>query len=445
MASNRLKIFLLFLGDVAILYASLLIALILRYEKDFWGQFLNYHLLPFTIVFVVWIAIFYIAGLYDLRRLRNNLDFLKTLFLSLFTNAIATVFLFYLIPALGITPKTNLFVFFIIFSAVETLWRRIFNATVSSGEAPNKLILVGNTSTADAVCEIISQNPQLGYEVKKILNEEEAYSAPHALRELVAENGANLIVVPRHFKNHARIAGSLYELLGSGVEVRDLTNFYELIARKVPLADLEEAWFLENLIGQKKFYDGLKRAWEFFAALIIFVALLPLEALIAIITAISSPGPAIYKQIRVGQDGKNFTFYKFRTMRTDAEKDGVKWSDPKNDSRVTFFGKFLRHTHLDELPQLINIMRGELSFVGPRPERPEFVKTLKEEVPYYEIRLLVKPGITGWAQINYRKDTTAEDVGEKLQYDIYYVKNRSIVLDLAIILKTIKTLFVSPK
>jgi lipopolysaccharide/colanic/teichoic acid biosynthesis glycosyltransferase len=131
-------------------------------------------------------------------------------------------------------------------------------------------------------------------------------------------------------------------------------------------------------------------------------------------------------------------------MRADAERDGARWSKD-GDERVTMFGKFLRYTHLDELPQLINIVRGELSFVGPRPERPEFVKILKEKIPYYEIRHLVKPGITGWAQINYRYGASVEDAYEKIQYDIYYIKNRSIMLDLAIILKTIKSFFVNPK
>jgi lipopolysaccharide/colanic/teichoic acid biosynthesis glycosyltransferase len=213
--------------------------------------------------------------------------------------------------------------------------------------------------------------------------------------------------------------------------------------RKLPLADLEETWFLENIESAGQFYDPLKRAGEFLAAIAMIIVLLPLEALIALLVLITSRGPAIYKQVRVGKNGETFTLYKFRTMRQDAEKQGAQWAT-KKDPRATPIGKVLRASHLDELPQLMNIIRGELSFVGPRPERPEWVGKLKEQIPYYETRLLVKPGVTGWAQINHPADTDLEDVKQKLQYDIYYLKNRSLVLDLAIVVKTFKAFFVNP-
>jgi lipopolysaccharide/colanic/teichoic acid biosynthesis glycosyltransferase len=165
--------------------------------------------------------------------------------------------------------------------------------------------------------------------------------------------------------------------------------------------------------------------------------------LIALLVALTSRGPVIYRQVRVGEKGKPFTLYKFRTMRVNAEKDGAQWAT-KNDARTTPIGGALRTSHLDELPQLWNIIRGDLSFVGPRPERPEFVAKLAARIPYYEARLFIKPGVTGWAQINHRADLTDADVAEKLQYDIYYLKNRSPILDWAIILKTIKSIFVNP-
>jgi lipopolysaccharide/colanic/teichoic acid biosynthesis glycosyltransferase len=147
----------------------------------------------------------------------------------------------------------------------------------------------------------------------------------------------------------------------------------------------------------------------------------------------------IYRQLRMGQNGQPFMLYKFRTMRNDAEKHGAQWSSGSNDARVTAFGKFLRASHLDELPQLWNIIRGDISFVGPRPERPEFVSELKKKIPYYEIRLILKPGLTGWAQINHHADRDLDDVSEKLQYDIYYLENRSLIFDALIILRTVKT------
>jgi len=442
---NKIKIFLLFLGDVLALYLALFIVLALRYGGNFYSQLVDRHFLPFTIVFALWITTFYIAGLYDLRRLRNNIEFLKTLSLTVFINALLTILFFYaLTPVFGITPKTNLFIFVGAFAVIEVLWRRWFNNMASSGEAPNKILLIGNTGSAEEIVKTVCDNPQLGYEIKVWLKNEPTESPPQALHELVRNNKINLIVIPRHLKRDGKMASALYKLLNYGVTVYDLTNFYELVMGKVPIADLEEAWFLENSVEQQKFYDPLKRAWEFLAALILGIILLPLEILIALLIRLTSRGPATYKQMRVGQGGREFTLYKFRTMKVDAEKDGAKWADPA-DKRSTGFGRFLRHTHLDELPQLFNVIKGELSFVGPRPERPEFVKVLKEKVPYYEIRLLVKPGVTGWAQINFHKDTTTEDVAQKLQYDIYYLKNRSIILDMAIILRTLKSFFINPK
>jgi lipopolysaccharide/colanic/teichoic acid biosynthesis glycosyltransferase len=224
----------------------------------------------------------------------------------------------------------------------------------------------------------------------------------------------------------------------------DLDRFYETVMRKVPLAEIEETWFLENIEGVARFYDPFKKAIEFLASIAIFMILLPIEILVALLVRSTSRGPVIYRQIRVGQGEREFTLYKFRTMRRDAERTGAQWA-AQNDSRATPVGKLLRATHLDELPQLWNIIRGDISFVGPRPERPEFVAKLKAQVPFYEMRLFVKPGVTGWAQIHYRADLTLEDVEQKLQYDIYYLKNRSLFLDLTIILKTLKSIFVTPR
>lgn len=422
--------------------------LVLRYRTDFYKQFTDFHLIPFTIIFAIWIVLFYIAGLYDLRRLRNSLDFFKMLNLTIILAVALAVFLFYLVPAFGIAPKTNLFLFLTIFVFLEVFWRRIFNKMAARGEAPNKVLLIEGNGGTETIDSIIAENPhwlpQLGYEIAARVQGETIIANPQRLQEITSEKNINLVVVPRRLKGNPRLTRILYELLNAGVEIHDLPNFYELIARKIPLADLEETWFLENIAGQQKFYDPLKHGLEVSAAAILGILLLPLELLMALLIRATSKGPAIYKQIRVGKNGHEFALYKFRTMAVDAERGGAKWASP-GDKRATPFGKFLRHTHLDELPQLLNIMKGDLSFVGPRPERPEFVKVLKEKIPYYEIRLLIKPGVTGWAQVHHRKDASTEDVVQKLQYDIYYLKNRSPILDLAIILKTIKTLFVTPK
>src|SRR5579864_5306679 len=239
---HRATVFLLFLGDIVALYMGLLLTLALRYGGDFYAEFIDIHFAPFTIIFILWLVVFYIAGLYDLRRLRNNLDFLKTLALSLATNAILATLLFYLIPSFGIAPKTNLIIFLVIFAIIEIYWRRSFNQLTGSSEAPNRVILVGNRASAEEAVATIQANPQLGYAVAARVTEEEAHQAPLVVEAAVRENGANIIVLPRELKQNNSLALVLYKLFGQGITVTDLDSFYEIIMRKVPLADIEETW-----------------------------------------------------------------------------------------------------------------------------------------------------------------------------------------------------------
>ncbi|MEY4731152.1 MAG: hypothetical protein RL681_98 [Candidatus Parcubacteria bacterium] len=441
---NPIKIGLLLAGDIIALYAALIVALFIRYGWNFNEQFMDLHAVPFTAIFPLWLLVFYIAGLYDLPRLRNNLEFLQTLTLTLFVNALLTVSAFYLIPALGITPKTNLFLFLVAFALFESLWRRTFNIRASFREGLNRVLLLDKSPLAQELSRTLKENPQVGYAIKAWVD---ASERPQHLNSLIREQRITLVVVPAHLRHDPESARMLYELLASGIEVQDMPTFYEAVSRKVPLGSIDESWFIEHSIGARRFYDDLKRGLEIATAVILGIALLPLELCIALLVALTSRGPVIYSQVRTGKHGQPFTLHKFRTMRAlsadgSAEIHGAQWSG-KHDARVTALGRLLRATHLDELPQLWNVVRGELSFVGPRPERPEIIQRLVAQIPYYEIRLIVKPGITGWAQINYGKDETPADVMEKLSYDVYYLKNRSLIFDLAIIIKTVKSFFIN--
>jgi exopolysaccharide biosynthesis polyprenyl glycosylphosphotransferase len=447
--STSIKELLLVLGDIIALYVSLVATLLIRYNDDFSNQLLMNQTAPFTIIFVIWLVVFYVAGLYDLRRLRNSMEFVKMLGTCLIVDAFLAVLTFYLVPFFGIAPKTTLFIFIIVFAFIELIWRRTFNTLAGNAEAPNRLILIGMGMIADDIVSTIENNPQLGFAVVARVSEESAEAEPTAVEKTTLDMGANMIGVPHHLKRKGGFGSMLYRLFGKGVTVIDLANLYERLMQKIPLADLEETWFLENIENAARFYDPLKRACETVSALAIGIILLPVEALIAIAVRLTSPGPVLIRQTRVGENGKVFTLFKFRSMIAmapdgQAEVNGPQWSG-ENDPRITPLGKFLRKSHLDELPQLWNVIRGDLSFVGPRPERPEIVEKLKEQIPYYEARLLVKPGVTGWAQINYRSDRTIDDVRQKLQYDVFYLKNRSVVLDLAVIVKTAKSMFVNPK
>ncbi|MCL5733213.1 MAG: exopolysaccharide biosynthesis polyprenyl glycosylphosphotransferase, partial [Patescibacteria group bacterium] len=439
---SKIRFWLLLLGDILMLYISLIAALLIRYGVNFYSELIHYHLIPFSIIFIVWIIIFYIAGLYNPIKLRNNREFLKILFFSMAVNAFLGVSFFYAIPSFHITPKTTLFLFIIVFFIIEFLWRRFYNIYSVPGEAFYKIALLGNSQTTQEINDFIKSNPQLGYEIKVWLKEGLKDKEIKRIHQIIIEDDINLIVIPFHLKKDEEGASIFYELLGMGIEVWDLPKIYEEIFQKLPLAEIEESWFLENLSSRIKFYDNLKRSFEFILSLVLFIALLPLEILIALIIKITSQGPIIYKQRRVGELDREFYLYKFRSMTKNAETDGPQWSQ-KNDQRVTLFGKILRYSHLDELPQLINIMKGEVSFVGPRPERPEFVMELEKKVPYYRIRHLIKPGITGWAQVNYRYGASITDAEEKLRFDLFYLKNRSLFLDLIIILRTLKFFFVN--
>jgi sugar transferase (PEP-CTERM system associated) len=228
--------------------------------------------------------------------------------------------------------------------------------------------------------------------------------------------------------------------LRGGVMFDHLASVYEEYTGKIAVENLRPSWLI--------FSDGfrktrpllfLKRVADVVLSAVGLLLLSPVMAIVAALVKLTSPGPALYHQERVGLNGRTFTVHKFRTMRSDAEKGtGPVWATA-NDSRVTTVGRFLRRTRLDEIPQLWNVLRGDMSFVGPRPERPTFVEQLSAQIPFYPQRHVVKPGVTGWAQVRYTYGASVEDAIEKLQYDLYYIKNMSLALDLVIVLETIKT------
>lgn len=429
----------LVLGDIFILYISLFVTLLARYGVETYQNALALHLAPFSFIFFVWIAVFYIVGLYDLRRLANNITFLSFFSIALLLNGLITTALFYLIPWFGIAPRTNLSLFLILFALLEIGWRRLFWSYLKHHHDLFNVVIVGGDSTICELAETLTKNPQLGY---RIVAQFPSLEQLEELPNRIGEHQTDVVVVPRGATYHTQLQKVLYSLLASGTTIYDVPAFYEEIFRKIPLRDVEESWFLEHISIRRNIYDDFKRALEVVVAGVIGILLLPLVVFISLFIRLSSSGPVIFRQERVGIRNHHFTLYKFRTMVQDAEKDGARWAS-KNDPRTTFIGKILRYTHLDELPQIWNIIRGDLSFVGPRPERPEFVSLIEKEVPYYNIRHLIKPGVTGWAQINYRYGSSIQDSEQKLQYDLYYLKNRSLILDVAVILKTLRTLFVN--
>lgn len=439
--SVKLKQLILIGGDIAIFYFSLYLTLAIRYGELTAG-IRESHLAPFTILFGFALFVFYIAGFYEVRGLKNNAEFGKRFSITLLVDFLIAIGLFYFIPIFGIAPKTNLFIFFIIMSAASYVWRTWYNSLLSTGGPGKKMLIVGHNRVVEEVVEHIAQNPQLGYELTFTMKEGLRDKDFRHLSSIIQSHHINLIVVPAHLKKSSPVARTIYHNLIFGIEVVDLAELYETLFGKVPLSELEEVWFLENLAKSHPIHDAIKRPLELILAALLGALTLPLAVIIVLSIKLTSPGSAFFTQVRVGKNDKHFILWKFRTMVENAEANGPKWSKPK-DKRVTPIGKILRRTHLDELPQLWNIFRGNLSLVGPRPERPEFTESLEKEIPYYALRHLVSPGLTGWAQVNYRYGSSLDDAYEKLQYDIYYLKHRNFLLDLGILAKTLKHLFVT--
>ena len=258
--------------------------------------------------------------------------------------------------------------------------------------------------------------------------------------KFVKANNISLIILCKEKLESNEIRDILAMKL-SGIEVKSYFDYMIENEGKIEVEFISEEWLLQAYgfkILRSQIQNNIKRLFDIIMAIIIGIMTLPVMLVAAIIVRLESPGPIIYSQDRVGENGKEFKVHKFRSMRNDAEKDGAKWAQV-NDPRVTKFGNFMRKTRIDELPQLVNVLKGQMSFIGPRPERMVFIKELEKEIPYYNLRHMVKPGLTGWAQVMYPYGASVEDARRKLEYDLYYIKHHSLYLDMMIMFMTFKT------
>lgn len=305
---------------------------------------------------------------------------------------------------------------------------------------PARVLIVGTGAKARSVARMVEEQGDGSFVVCGTVDPPrvglEASGEP--LDEAAARLGAEYVVMALDEPRGARWVDALLQCRIQGRRVYDAAGFCERVLRRIPVAHLSAsslAFSDELTLSPARRF--LKRAFDVLMALVLLWQSLPTMILIAIAIKLDSKGPVLYKQERVGLNGKRYWLYKFRSMRTDAEKDGAVWARA-NDDRVTRVGRIIRKTRMDELPQVINVLRGDMSFVGPRPERPVFVEQLKQQIPFYGLREAVKPGLTGWAQIRYPYGASVEDARNKLEFDLYYVKNGSLFLDLAIIFHTVR-------
>lgn len=411
-------------GDLLAMYLALILVILLENPNRFlkaWDQ----HSWPFTLLNLIFLLVLYNFNFYSRQLLPINIKFAQTLLKVLAVNTFIAVTFFYLISAFGISPKSNLLLYLIFFGAFFIVWRDLIGRFITSSTRTKTLLI-----DVDERTKKLFDNPELNMDI---------HFAQGSSLEPRLRNHYQLIVVDN--QSYSNLQNQLYPQLFQNTTIMDSTTFWEEYYRKIPMEQVNTQWLMNGLRNlDKREYETVKRLIDFALALFIGIIFSWLILFIMLAIKLLSPGEILFQQTRLGRKEKPFTLYKFRSMITMAEPNGPQWSD-KNDFRVTPLGKILRHTHLDELPQLWNILKGEMSFVGPRPERPEFITKLKDAIPHYSLRHLAKPGLTGWAQINYRYGASVADTKEKMAFDLYYVKNRSLLLDLKIILKTAAMLF----
>jgi sugar transferase (PEP-CTERM system associated) len=415
--------------------------------------------LKILFVSVAFLTCMYYFDLYDSAIVSNRREALVRLIQVLGVAYIALGLLYYLYPPVrlgrGIFHLGFLFV-----GLLLLLWRRLFSVINSTQRLAERVVILGEGSLADSLLREIEMRPELGIRVAgraalrvigNHVGDREIGELPLTFSQTSCEDlavgrpirGIDRIVVAMEERRGKLPVDLLLALKNRGVQVQDGNDVYESITGKVPIESIRLSWLLfsPGSHASRLFLISARLA-SVVTSIVGLLLSLPLLPFIILAIKLGSPGPVLYWQNRVGRDDKVFRCYKFRTMRSDAEADtGPTWAED-DDPRVTPMGRFLRKTRIDEIPQLLNVLKGDMSLVGPRPERPEFVAALNKKIPYYHLRHSVRPGITGWAQILYKYGSSIEDAKEKLRYDLYYIKNSSVGLDLLIVLNTLKIVLV---
>jgi sugar transferase (PEP-CTERM system associated) len=402
-----------------------------------------------ALVAVVCQACLYYTDLYDLRIIANRRELVARTFHSLAAASIILAAVYALLPDLGVSPGVVFAATFVVMATIPG-WRVIFESAVRRISPRERLVIVGASSAAVGLAsELTERRYSLGLEIVGFVTAGGGRMSTGPFN--VLGDIADIPAIIRQYRVD-RVVVSLADARGSlpmdqlldmkmrGVTFDYLASVYERYTGKIAIENLRPSWLIFSAgFRATPRLLSLKRLLDIAIALIGLVITAPLMLLVALAVKLTSPGPALYHQKRVGERGRVFTVHKFRSMRVDAEaSSGAVWSR-EGDTRTTSVGRFIRAARLDELPQLWNILRGDMSLVGPRPERPEFIEQLTELIPYYGQRHVVKPGLTGWAQVRYTYGSSVEDAMEKLQYDLFYIKNMSLALDLLIVLSTIKT------
>lgn len=444
MGERTRELSILIIGDIVMFNVALWATLFLRYFQFPTAERLENHIPPFLIFSLVWIVVFFISGLYD-----KHTNLLKKLLLSRIVyaqviNVVVAGTLFFIIP-FGITPKTNLVIYLFISTILLTAWRlKLF--PLFSPKQRHKAILIADGEQAIELVDEINNNDRYNYYFVRIIDEEILKKTPDfeaKILKLMEREKIEVIVANPRGEAIKKFLPVLFDLsfLRFAFTFLDFNRLYEDTFDRVPISLIRYEWFISNISQSKTaIYSVIKRGIDIVGALSLLLPSAILFPFVALAIKLEDKGPLFYSTVRVGQYNQPITIYKLRTKNgTDSDSEALK--STLVDTKV---GVFLRKTRIDELPQLLNVLKGDLSFIGPRPEMPALAEVYAKEIPYYNTRHFLKPGLSGWAQINDydapRGGVDVERTISKLSYDLYYLQRRSLSLDLHIALKTIATI-----
>ena len=436
---NRREPIILFAGDLMAFFIALWVALALRYWAVPSSALLSQHWVPFSFLFVLWIFVFFVAGLYEKHTLVFKGKLPSLILNTQVANSLLAVVFFYLLPSFGITPKIVLAVYLVVSFLLIIIWRVSIVPHFGFRHRENA-ILIGAGAEMQELKEEMNGNER--YNLKFVssvnLNQLDGIAFQEEVVEKIYSESVTSVVIDLKHEKADAILPSLYNLIFSNVRFLDMYKVYEEVFDRVPLSLVGYNWFLENIsFSPHTMYDTLKRMMDVAIASALGIVSLIFYPFVFVAIKFEDGGQVFITQERIGAGNRIIKLWKFRSMRGS---DAGKWVT-EGDDRITRVGKFLRRSRIDELPQLWNIIRGDMSLIGPRPDIVAMGKKLADELPYYTVRNLIKPGLSGWAQI--KQDIapqSLEETRERLAYDLYYLKNRTFILDLTIALKTMKTL-----
>jgi exopolysaccharide biosynthesis polyprenyl glycosylphosphotransferase len=407
-----------------------------------------YYLLP-----IIWLIL--LVELYDVRRAGRVQDTFQVIAIAAAVMSILYAFIFFLSEPHTL-PRRGVAGFIAAATVLTLLWRLLYIRIFTAKLFMRRVLIIGAGRSGSTLAGIMQEGKWvLPYILVGFIDDDRTKISKKVAGLPVLGGGRNLLktinkehITDLIFSISGEIKPAMYKAIlaaiENGVEVTTMPNVHEDLLGRVPIFLLEDEWIIRSFVDQaysSSSYEAIKRLLDIVIASVGLIILLLLFPLISLVVFMNGGFPIIFRQKRLGKSGRGFELLKFRTMIRDAEKDGKARFAVENDERVTRVGRFMRRSHLDELPQLINVLRGELSLVGPRAERPELINQLQKRIPFYRARLLIKPGVTGWAQINYRYAANVRESAIKLEYDLYYIKNRNLLLDILILIRTLGAVF----